>query len=69
MSFVGADKMDRTLDQKPRKLMVLTSKEEDALKSRFNMLELYHILYVLLAAHFLAVLYSPAIQEKEVHIQ
>lgn len=31
------------------------------MKDKFNMLEPYHVLYVLLAAHLLAVLYSPAI--------
>lgn len=30
------------------------------------MLELYQVLYVILAAHFLAVIYCPAILEEEI---
>lgn len=40
-----------------------TTKIEDMLKSKFNKLELHHVLYVLLAAHFLAVVYCPEIFE------
>ena len=50
----------------PKKAKVLlSSKEEEARKTKFNLLELHQVLYVLLSAHLLAVLYSPAIVDSD----
>ena len=40
-----------------------STKVDDILKEKFNKLELHHILYVLLAAHLLAVVYCPELFE------
>ena len=42
-------------------MSLLSNKPDEELKGKFYMLEPYHVFYVLLAAHLLAVLFSPTI--------